>query len=119
MQKLQTQVDDSILFYAAGEIPYHNHIAASIQNHVLQVSLDFGDVNIQPISVEMGDRITDGDWHVLTIDHQESKVSINLDGYEQTFEIKGNNQHLYIDPDIYIGGGGPRLKNRQGEQLSF
>ena len=111
---LQTRVDDSILFYAAGEIPYHNHIGATIQDKVLYLSLDFGDERVEPISLQMGQNVVDGQWHVLTIAHQGKHVTITLDSAEKKLEIEGNHHHLYIDPDIYIGGGGPRLKNRQG-----
>jgi hypothetical protein len=112
-------VDDSIVFYAAGEIPYHNHIGVTLINRKLTISLDFGnttegEVTSAPITTEMGEELTDGTWHVLTIYHQRKVVTVTLDGKERNFEVPGNQYYLYIDPDIYVGGGGPRLQNRQG-----
>jgi len=105
-------VDDSILFYAAGELPDHNHIAASIVHNRVMVDIDFGDGD--SFQKEITTPVTDGQWHTLTIFHLATNVTVFLDKEQYTFTLKGNNQYLYIHPDIYVGGGGPILKNREG-----
>jgi len=111
-------MDDSILFYAAGEIPYHNHIAASITNHSVYAEIDFGDGD-NKIEAHMDARtVTDGKWHTLTIFHMGNNVTVQLDHHSKSFLVNGSHQHLYVDPDIYIGGGGPILKNREGLKSS-
>jgi hypothetical protein len=105
-------MDDSILFYAAGEIPYHNHIAASISNQSIYIDVDFGDE--EPIQVQMNKKVTDGKWHTLTVFHYGKNITVQLDHHVKSFEAVGAHHHLYVDPDVYVGGGGPILKNREG-----
>jgi hypothetical protein len=114
---LQTKVDNSILFYAAGEIPAHNHIGVTLKNQTLIISLHFGDESVQPICVMMGKDLANGEWHQLTILHRSTIINIQLDKEEKILDIEGTHEHLYIDPDIHIGGGGPRLNNRQGHTI--
>ena len=66
------------------------------------------------IAAHIGSSLTDGHWHILTIQHDGRIVTIKLDNHEKQVEVEGDNYHLYIDPDIHIGGGGPILKNRKG-----
>ncbi|XP_021943509.1 contactin-associated protein-like 5 isoform X2 [Folsomia candida] len=110
--RFMTQLDDSILFYAAGEIPFHNHVAVSVFNNSLLVDIDFGDD--EPIVVKFTTRVTDGKWHTLTILHEEIDIAVHLDKTVQKFTLTGPNRYLYIDPDVYLGGGGLNLKHRNG-----
>jgi len=87
----------------------------TLKNQSLIISVDFGDERIEAISVRMGKNLTDGEWHHLTINHRVNMLHVELDGAEEVRNITGTHQHLYIDPDIHIGGGGPRLSNRQGQ----
>lgn len=114
---LQTNLDDSILFYAAGEIPYHNHIAASIYNQSVYIDINFGDGD--PIKTQFNKRVTNGKWHTLTIFHNGKNVTIQLDHHSESHELTGSHHHLYVDPDVYVGGGGPILKKRDGKYAFY
>ncbi|CAL8122090.1 unnamed protein product [Orchesella dallaii] len=109
--EFKTQLDDSVLFYASGEIPKHNHVAVSIINGSVYVDIDFG--NDDPISRHLKGRVTDSRMHILTIIHQGKNVTIQLDNKIEQHVLTGPNFHLHINPDVYIGGGGPTLKNRK------
>lgn len=115
---VQTRVDDSMLFYAAGEIPIHNHVSVTINEGRLLLSIDLGraegEADHEPITFVMGKGLTDGIDHVLTINHFERRISVQLDNLVKEINITGVNYHFYFDPDIYIGGGGHILRNRQG-----
>lgn len=115
--QFKTQLDDSILFYASGETPKHNHVAVSIVNGSVFVDIDFGNGGDDIISKLMRGRVTDSEIHVLTILHQGKNVTIQLDSQIEKHVLTGPNNHLHINPDVYIGGGGPTLKNRKGSYI--
>lgn len=113
--QFKTQLDDSILFYASGETPRHNHVAVSIVNGSVYVDVDFGNGEDDVMTLVMG-KVTDSQVHQLTILHQGKNVTVQLDGQIEKHVLSGPNYHLYINPDVYIGGGGPSLKNRKGNR---
>ncbi|XP_063236083.1 axotactin isoform X2 [Bacillus rossius redtenbacheri] len=98
----KTRFDDSVLFYASGE-PYGRHYAAaSIRNESVFVELDLGD---GPVSVTIGRSVSDNHWHNLTVLQQHGNVTVVLDKEWETVELPGPGQHLYLDPEVYFGGG--------------
>ena len=108
----QTRWDDSVLFYASGEIEGTAHyVAASIINKKVHVELDFG--HGAKISTVMGDDVSTNQWNNLTIFHNNSMVHVSLDYEVKVLEVPGNNYNMIIDPEIYIGGG-PELQKKKG-----
>jgi hypothetical protein len=109
---LQTNFDDSILFYADGESHKHHHLAVSILNNSVHVEMDFGS---GPITFTLGDfgGVTSNHWHNLTLSHHGAKVIARLDKEEKELEVPGSHHHLYLDPEICVGGG-PKMQQRKG-----
>ncbi|XP_046397067.1 contactin-associated protein-like 2 isoform X2 [Ischnura elegans] len=113
----KTSFDDSALFYASGESLKHQHVAASIKNSSVYVEIDFGgsgkgnESSLQ--SVLLGEDLTSNHWHNLTISHVGSTIRVSLDNEVKELKIPGPHHHLYIDPEIYIGGG-PELRDKIG-----
>ncbi|XP_054286354.1 axotactin-like isoform X2 [Macrosteles quadrilineatus] len=106
----KTRFDDSALFYASGEWSSHHHIAASLYNGSVVVEVDLGG---DAIITKLGFGVNDNEWHNLTISHHHSKVTIYLDQESRLITLQGGQPHLYIDPEIYIGGG-PELHKKSG-----
>ncbi|KAJ8683559.1 hypothetical protein QAD02_019351 [Eretmocerus hayati] len=108
----KTKWDDSVLFYASGEIDGTAHyIAASIFNRSVVVEIDFGhDSKIHEV---LGRDITMNYWNNLTIYHNVSQVRISLNEEIKIWEVPGDNYNMIIDPEIYIGGG-PELQKKEG-----
>ncbi|XP_048515012.1 uncharacterized protein LOC105689244 isoform X2 [Athalia rosae] len=108
----KTRWDDSALFYASGEIEGTTHyVAASILNGSVHVELDFGhDSKIQAV---LGDYVTSNHWNNLTIFHNGTLVYVSLNDEIKVLEVTGENFNMFIDPEIYIGGG-PELHKKNG-----
>jgi Laminin G domain len=53
-----------------------------------------------------------GHWHNVTVVQKGAHVKFILDHEEVEQEVPGNHHHLYLDPEICLGGG-PRPNNRQ------
>ncbi|XP_074101561.1 axotactin isoform X2 [Cotesia typhae] len=108
----KTRWDDSVLFYASGEIDGTAHyVSASIINKKVHISLDFG--HDSKITTTLGDYVNSNHWNNLTIFHNGSQVTVSLDYETQILEIPGDNHYMIIDPEIYIGGG-PELHKKRG-----
>lgn len=106
----KTRFDDSALFYASGgDQGIDHYIAASIYNNSIYIEMDFGD---DPISTVLGQSADFNHWNNLTIFHEHEKVHVVLNDEAITLNITGNSL-LYIDPEIYIGGG-PELQKMKG-----
>lgn len=106
----KTRFDDSALFYASGGDQGINHyIAAAIKDNVIQIEMNFGEGFLK---TTMGKNVTNNMWNNLTINHYHDRVFVILNNDTISLNITGNNQ-LYIDPEIYIGGG-PELKKKKG-----
>lgn len=106
----KTRFDDSALFYASGgEHGINHYIAAVIKNNAVHIKMDFGD---GLLTADLGTNVTTNDWNNLTINHDHDTVFLILNEEEVVLNITGNNL-LYIDPEIYIGGG-PELKKLKG-----
>lgn len=100
-----------MLFYASGEFGgKKHHIAASIKNGTVVLDIDFGD---GPIVSTLGRDVNRNHWNNLTIFHNEQEVLVSLNDEAKLLDAPGNLYHLYIDPEIYIGGG-PELANKEG-----
>lgn len=84
----------------------------SVFNNSLSIDINFGDG--EPILAEFRKPVTDGNWHTLTIFHDRRNITIYLDEEKFKYTLTGPNTFLYIDPDVYFGGGGLNLKNRNG-----
>ncbi|XP_076275482.1 axotactin isoform X2 [Rhynchophorus ferrugineus] len=110
----KTRFDDSALLYAAGgEHGIIDHyIAASIYNRSVYVVMDFGGKN--EVTVRLGNTpdFKLHQWNNLTIFHEHEKVHLILNDEIKTINITGK-PFLYIDPEIYIGGG-PELQKKIG-----
>lgn len=110
--RFQTKWDDSVLFYASGEIDGTPHyVAASIINGSVYVELDFG--HNSKIFTTLGDYVTSDHWINLTIFHNGSLIFVSLDDEVKVLEVPGENYNMIIDPEIYIGGG-PELHKKKG-----
>ncbi|XP_047111390.1 neurexin-4 isoform X1 [Schistocerca piceifrons] len=107
--QFKTYFDDSALFYASGEPGIH-YIAVSIKNRVVHIEINLGN---EPIITTMGDDVTANYWNNLTIIHNENLVRIYCNTEAKEFELSGTKNYLYIDPEIYIGGG-PELHKKTG-----
>ncbi|XP_073968823.1 axotactin isoform X3 [Rhodnius prolixus] len=109
--QFKTHFDDSALFYASGESPNHHHIAISLVNRSVLVDVDLGGGSLM---ARMGGApVTDSHWHNLTLVHRSYNVSVYLDDKYRLLRLPGTSKHLYIDPEIYIGGG-PELDKKAG-----
>lgn len=71
--------------------------------------MNFGEGLLQ---ADLGNNVTNNEWKNLTIHHDHDKVHLILNDETVSLNISGNNL-LYIDPEIYIGGG-PELKKIKG-----
>lgn len=106
----RTRFDDSALFYASGGDQGINHyIAAGIKNNSVHVEMNYGD---GLLTATLGKSVASNHWNNLTIFHDGTTVYLSLNNEKLTLNITGN-YHLYIDPEIYIGGG-PELKKKKG-----
>lgn len=106
----KTRFDDSALFYASGgDQGIDHYIAASIYNNSVYIELDFGD---DSLSATLGQNADLTQWNNLTIFHEHERVHLILNDENMTLNITGNSL-LYIDPEIYIGGG-PELQKKKG-----
>ncbi|XP_014243197.1 contactin-associated protein like 5-1 isoform X3 [Cimex lectularius] len=108
----KTRFDDSALFYASGENiypPYRHYIGISLLNSTIIVDIDLG---YGAVVKRMGSHLTDNKWHNLTLLHVNSTVTIYLDDTVAEMKLPGSNRHLYIDPEINIGGGTELNKNK-------
>ncbi|XP_039285298.1 LOW QUALITY PROTEIN: neurexin-1b-like [Nilaparvata lugens] len=113
----KTWFNDSALFYASGESPRHHHIAVSIVNGSVLVHVDMGDESAATVS-QLGTAVSNNSWHNLTILHSHDQLLVSLDDDVRLLDLgEGQLQHLYIDPEIYIGGG-PELHKRKGTVMN-
>ncbi|KAJ9577003.1 hypothetical protein L9F63_006440, partial [Diploptera punctata] len=106
----KTHFDDSVLFYASGEPYKHHYIAASIKNDTVYIEVNFGD---GAVSTTIGSPVTSNYWNNLTLTHHQNVIGVHLNQESQELELPGPSYHLYIDPEIYIGGG-PELHKKPG-----
>lgn len=109
----KTRFDNSALFYAAGgEYERIDHyIAASIYNNSVYIELDFGNQRMTQILGKNSD-FQLNQWNNLTIFHYHDKILLSLNEEKVLLDINGSPM-LYIDPEIYIGGG-PELQKKTG-----
>nr|CAD7256084.1 unnamed protein product [Timema shepardi] len=106
----KTRYDDSVLFYASGEPHGHHYVAASIKNETVHVKIDLGD---GPVEATLGNSVNDNYWHNLTIAQHDTDLTLRLDHEQHDLQLSGPRKHLYIDPEIYFGGG-PELHKKKG-----
>lgn len=108
----KTRFDDSALFYASGgeSDTIDHYIAASIYNNSVYIEMNFDGETKTHVLGSMSDLRM---WHNLTIFHEYNRIHLSLNDERQTFNITVNNTYLYIDPEIYIGGG-PELYKKKG-----
>ncbi|XP_050531839.1 axotactin isoform X2 [Daktulosphaira vitifoliae] len=107
----KTRFDDSALFYASGESHKHHHIATSIYNGSVLVEIELGDG--EPIVATLGNNTNSNQWNNLTILHKDNNVDIIFNEEIISYTLAGVKNYLYIDPEIYFGGG-PSLSNKPG-----
>ncbi|UYV76913.1 axo [Cordylochernes scorpioides] len=105
----KTYVADSVLLYGAGLHPVHNYIALSIKDGILYFKMEFG--NGSSINATLGSHLHDHAWHNLTVDHRGKKVEVALDRRHRVLlEAPGQNYHLHLDPEVYIGAAPPNAE---------
>lgn len=108
----KTRFDDSVLLYTAGgEHGIDHYVAASIFNNSIYVEMNFGEEAITTILGHNKD-FKLFQWNNLTIFHRYEQVDVILNDEKVTVNISGN-PWMYIDPEIYIGGG-PELQKKNG-----
>lgn len=106
----KTRFDDSALLYAAGgEQDIDHHIAASIKDNSVHVKINLGLESIYKVLGQTSD-FKLHQWNNLTIYHNNDKIHLILNEEVVTVNVS-NNSFLYIDPEIYIGGG-PELRKK-------
>ncbi|XP_064626550.1 axotactin-like isoform X2 [Lineus longissimus] len=99
---------NGILLYGGNPYPIHNHIAVSLYNGTIYVSVAFGD---SEVSAYVGRNLNDDQWHNLSIIHQEKDISVRLDLIPPSLlKARGKLHHLYLNPTVFVGGG-ERFKN--------
>ncbi|KAH1016826.1 hypothetical protein HUJ04_007995 [Dendroctonus ponderosae] len=109
----KTRFDDSALLYAAGgEQGVDHYIAASVFNGSVHIVMDFGENS--PVTIVLGQTpdFKLHEWNNLTIFHEHEKIHLILNDEIKSLNITGK-PLLYIDPEIYIGGG-PELQKKTG-----
>lgn len=74
------------------------------------LDIDFGDGAV--IST-LGNNVNKNYWNNLTIFHKGQEVLVSLNDEVKLLDAPGTLHHLYIDPEIYIGGG-PELAKKNG-----
>lgn len=82
-------------------------------NDSVVVEVDLGN---NAVVTWLGQSVTGNTWHNLTISHNHYTLSLSLDSETKVLELVDSQQYLYIDPEIYIGGG-PELSSKTGELL--
>lgn len=112
---LQTFFDDSALFYASGEPYLHHYIAVSLLNGTVHVDVDFGD---GAVSTTIGQGLISNHWNNFTISHRHSRITVHLNDDSKELKLPGPNYYLYIDPEIYIGGG-PEIQRKKGTAVAW
>ncbi|GLG99772.1 Neurexin-4 [Gryllus bimaculatus] len=105
----KTLYDDSVLFYASGE-PGQHYIAVSLLNSTIYVRLKIGE-NV--VNTSIGVYTAANHWHNFTLAHYGNSIDLHYDNEKKTIELQGDNNFLYIDPEIYFGGG-PELEKKEG-----
>ncbi|KAI5716611.1 hypothetical protein M8J76_009357 [Diaphorina citri] len=110
--QFKTRFDNSALFYASGESPNHHHVAVSLVNASVLIELDMG-TGGPPLTRKLGNNVTNDRWYNLTITHNDNVVNISLDEHKTRLQFNATSLSLYIDPEIYIGGG-PELSKKKG-----
>lgn len=106
----KTFFDDSALFYASGEPYLHHYIAVFLRNDTVHIEVDFGD---GAVSMTIGQGLISNHWNNFTIAHHHNKIAVHLNDDSKELKLPGPNYYLYIDPEIYIGGG-PELQRKKG-----
>lgn len=76
------------------------------------VEVDLG--NGGPMTATLGRIVNNNQWFNLTISHYQNEINISLNETERTLYVLGSRNFLYIDPEIYIGGG-PELHKKKGK----
>lgn len=76
------------------------------------MEIDLG--NNGPVNVTLGRDVTGNKWFNITISHRHNEINVSLNDIRKTLYIVGALNHLYIDPEIYIGGG-PELHKKTGK----
>ena len=80
------------------------------------VEIDLG--NRGPINVTLGRNVTCNEWFNITISHRHNEINVSLNDIRKTLYVLGPLNYLYIDPEIYIGGG-PELHKKAGKHLTI
>jgi hypothetical protein len=78
-------------------------------NDTVHVEIDFGD---GAVSTMIGKGLISNYWNNFTIAHHENVISVHLNYESEELKLPGPNYHLYIDPEIYIGGGSELHKKK-------
>lgn len=76
------------------------------------MEIDLGDDG--PLNTTLGEYVNSNTWFNLTISHRHNVINVTLNELTKMLRIKGSTNYLYIDPEIYIGGG-PELHKKKGE----
>lgn len=61
----------------------------------------------------LGTRVHANHWNNLTILHRGPEILVSLNYEAKLLDAPGDHHHIYIDPEIYIGGG-PELGKKKG-----
>lgn len=77
------------------------------------LDIDFGD---GPVITNLGTRVNYNNWNNLTILHRGPEILVSLNHEAKILDAPGDHHNIYIDPEIYIGGG-PELGKKKGKFL--
>lgn len=70
------------------------------------------------MNTTLGEYVNCNKWYNLTISHYNDIINITLNEIQKTLFIDGPLNYLYIDPEIYIGGG-PELHKKKVTSLTL
>lgn len=95
--KFKTKQDKGIVFYAT-DSSQDNTIGLTLEDGALVLRSQNAEVTTHPSTYN------DGEWHVLTLTHDASKLRLSVDETPDIVSIDDTNELTIENGDIYFGG---------------
>ncbi|XP_053211082.1 axotactin-like isoform X2 [Panonychus citri] len=99
----QSRFENSMLLYAYGLYPDFNHVFLDLINGQLRFEIDFGEGPLR-LTTSGGEKLSDGEWHNVTVIHVKRDVDIYVDGVVHRLRVSGQRYYLHLEPYIYVAG---------------
>ncbi|ELT91728.1 hypothetical protein CAPTEDRAFT_224303 [Capitella teleta] len=101
----RTTSGEGVLFYAREHYPQYNHLAVSLHNASIHVSVVFVDADsFNELFVALGSALNDDRWHQLVVTHDGNRVDVHLDGHVERMTADDQLTYLRLPPNIFFGG---------------